>query len=68
MGKSYTRLKTKKPQKPYADGAAHAPPPPPPLRAKLQPKPLSWVHKRPDTNTTEDLTHLQSGTYILQGK
>ena len=28
MGKSYTRLKTKKPQKPYADGAAHAPPPP----------------------------------------
>ena len=56
MGKSYTRFKTKKPQKPYA------------LRAKLQPKPLSWVHKRPDTNTTEDLTHLQSGTYILQGK
>ena len=66
MGKSYTRLKTKKPQKPYADGAAHTPPPP--LGAKLQPKPLSWVHKRPDTNTTEDLTHLQSGTYILQGK
>ena len=66
MGKSYTRFKTKKRQKPYADGAAHTPPPP--LRAKLQPKPLSWVHKRPDTNTTEDLTHLQSGTYILQGK
>ena len=66
MGKSYTRFKTKKPQKPYADGVAHTPPPP--LRAKLQPKLLSWVHKRPDTNTTEDLTHLQSGTYILQGK
>ena len=65
MGKSYTRFKTKKAKKPYADGAAHTPPP---LRAKLQPKPLSWVHKRPDTNTTEDLTHLQSGTYILQGK
>ena len=31
MGKSYTRLKTKKPQKPYADGAAHTPPPPPPF-------------------------------------
>ena len=30
-GKSYTRLKTKKPQKPYADGAAHTPPPPPPF-------------------------------------
>ena len=33
MGKSYTRFKIKKPQKPYADGAAHAPPlPPPPTR------------------------------------
>ena len=29
MGKSYTRFKTKKPQKPYPDGAAHTPPPPP---------------------------------------
>ena len=29
MGKSYTRFKTKKPQKPYADGAAHTPSPPP---------------------------------------
>ena len=26
MGKSYTRFKTKKPQKPYADGVAHTPP------------------------------------------
>ena len=30
MGKSYTRFKIKKPQKPYADGAANTRPPPPP--------------------------------------
>ena len=30
MGKSYTRFKTKKPQKPYADGVAHFPSPLPP--------------------------------------
>ena len=29
MDKSYTRFKTKKRQKPYADGAAHTPPPAP---------------------------------------
>ena len=28
---NHTRFQTNMPQKPYADGAAHAPPPPPPL-------------------------------------
>ena len=39
MGKSYTRFQTKKPQKPYADGAAHTPPPPFGPNCSLNPYP-----------------------------